>query len=387
VQGTRAPAARLDSIRAGDSDGHATDEISLADSRPLAPSGGRATARRGSGSGALPGSGPPVSSGRRQGGTPGSPARGPRPEATSRLEGNATGGALATSSGGRQAPPAPAPPVLPGPRRRAHLPRPSRLPAASSTGGGATETPCRCRQPRRGRAHTNGRGGFDLPADPHAVARTLAAPPPPVNKMPVFGNDAVGIPPDRVLFVRSIVRAAVKEYFTSYLTWGYQHSQDMEQAITYVELHEPRLAACVRSWGACALLSRAINNKAAHVHARCCSEDAPALSTPSLALGGTSPSRVGASADTVCPARAGTRADATSTGSMPGRSPTGTAGAGQVITGLAVGASPDARVMGGGGGGDGIRDRGGAGGHAGATRRGDAPATRTAEDFFVSISR
>jgi len=205
--------------------------------------------------------------------------------------------------------------------------------------------------------------------------------------MPVFENDAVGIPPDRVLFVRSIVRAAVKEYFTSYLTWGYQHSQDMEQAITYVELHEPRLVACVRSWGACALLSRAINNKAAHVHARCCSEDAPALSTPSLALGGTSPSRVGASADTVCPARAGTRADATSTGSMPGRSPTGTAGAGQVITGLVVGASPDARVMGGEGGGDGIRARGGAGGHAGATRRGDAPATRTAEDFFASISR
>jgi len=94
--------------------------------------------------------------------------------------------------------------------------------------------------------------------------------------MPVFGNDAVGIPPDRVLFVRLIVRAAVKECFTSYLTCGCQHSQDMEQAIIYVELHEPHLAACVRSWGACALLSRAMNDKAAHVHARCCSEDAPA---------------------------------------------------------------------------------------------------------------
>ena len=94
--------------------------------------------------------------------------------------------------------------------------------------------------------------------------------------MPVFGNDAVGIPPDRVLFVSSIVRVAVKEYFTSYLTWGYQHSQDMEQAITYVELHDPCLAACVRSWRARAFLSLEINNKAAHVHARCCSEDPPA---------------------------------------------------------------------------------------------------------------
>jgi len=39
-----------------------------------------------------------------------------------------------------------------------------------------------------------------------------------VNKKLFFGNDTVGIPPDRMLFLRSIVRAAVKEYFTSYLT-------------------------------------------------------------------------------------------------------------------------------------------------------------------------
>ena len=208
-----------------------------------------------------------------------------------------------------------------------------------------------------------------------------------MNKMPVFGSDSVGIPADRVLFVRSIVWAAVKDYFTSYLTWGYQHSQDMEQAITYVELHDPRLAAFVRSWRACAFLSLPINNKAAHVHARCCSEDPPASSTPSISLGGKSPSQVGASAETVCPARAGTRADATSTGWMPGRLPIGAAGAGQAITGLAVGASSDARGVGGGGGGDGIRACGGAGGHAGATRRGDAPATRTSEDLFASISR
>ena len=89
----------------------------------------------------------------------------------------------------------------------------------------------------------------------------------------------------------------------------------------------------------------------------------------------------------MCPARAGTRADATSTGSMPGRSPTDAADAVQVTTGLAVGASSDARGVGGGEGEDVIRARGGAGGHAGATRRADAPATRTAEDFFASIIR
>jgi len=66
---------------------------------------------------------------------------------------------------------------------------------------------------RRGRAHTSGRCGFDLPADPGAAARTLEAPPPPLNKMAVYGNDAIGIPLDRERFVRGLVRAAVKEYF------------------------------------------------------------------------------------------------------------------------------------------------------------------------------
>jgi len=64
------------------------------------------------------------------------------------------------------------------------------------------------------------------------AGRTLAAPPPPVNKMPVYGNSAVGIPADSERFVRPVVRAAIKEYFTSCHTWGYQTRQDIEQAVS-----------------------------------------------------------------------------------------------------------------------------------------------------------
>jgi len=64
------------------------------------------------------------------------------------------------------------------------------------------------------------------------AGRTLARPPPPVNKMPVFDNSAVGIPPDSDLFVHSVVGAAIKEYFTSCDTWAYQTRKEIEQAVT-----------------------------------------------------------------------------------------------------------------------------------------------------------
>ena len=107
-------------------------------------------------------------------------------------------------------------------RRRANLPLPSRPPVERRSDGEEADQQCSCKRPRRGRAHTNGRCGFDLPADRHAAVRTLEAPPPPLNNMPVYGNDDVGVPPDRVRYVRGLVRAAVEEYFTSCHTWGYQ---------------------------------------------------------------------------------------------------------------------------------------------------------------------
>ena len=200
------------------------------------------------------------------------------------------------------------------------------------------------------------------------AGRTLAAPPPPINKMPVYGSSAVGIPPDRERFVRSVVRAAIKEYFTSCHTWGYQARQDIEQAVSYVELHEPRLRACVRSWGACALLSRAINNKASY--ARCCCDAAPDSATSSRS------------------AVAGASAGEPGIGSSPAGVVRGAVGAG-----VSVGADARARSRGGGGGMAGADTVAGGDAVVGAARRGGAGTTAarseanaaTATDYFASI--
>jgi len=203
------------------------------------------------------------------------------------------------------------------------------------------------------------------------AGRTVAAPPPPVNKMPVYGNSAVGIPADSERFIRSIVRAAIKEYFTSCHTLGYQTRQDIEQAVSYVELHEPLRRACVRSCGACALLSRAINNKASY--ARCCCDAAPESATPSRSAGS---------------AVAGASAGEPGIGSLPVGADRGAVG-----SGVPVGAGARARE-GGAAGGMAAADTV-AGGYAvvGATRRGGAGTTEarseantaTAMDNFSSI--
>eukprot|EP00168_Porphyra_purpurea_P019960 TRINITY_DN817_c0_g1_i18.p4 TRINITY_DN817_c0_g1~~TRINITY_DN817_c0_g1_i18.p4 ORF type:complete len:108 (+),score=13.05 TRINITY_DN817_c0_g1_i18:603-926(+) len=52
--------------------------------------------------------------------------------------------------------------------------------------------------------------------------------------------------------------------------------------MTYLELHEPRLAVCELSWGACALLSRYANNAAAH-HAKKLARPVAAGQSPAVA--------------------------------------------------------------------------------------------------------
>ncbi|OSX77966.1 hypothetical protein BU14_0126s0005 [Porphyra umbilicalis] len=275
-----APIEGPDSRRASASDGRALGEISDDGLSPNGPRRQRADTSRGADPGARVGSSGVATVGPGRRGARGSTAGGSRPRASAPSATRAAGGRELSAPPRRQAfvssspfGMAPSPPASGSPaaaprggadlRRRANVPRPSRPPVERRSDGEEADHQCSCKRPRRGRAHTNGRGGFDLPDDRHAAVRTLEAPPPPLNNMPVYGNDDVGIPPDRVRYVRGLVRAAVKEYFTSYHTWGYQEWSDMRQAITYVEQQEPRLAICVRSWGACALLSRAINNKAA----------------------------------------------------------------------------------------------------------------------------
>jgi len=65
--------------------------------------------------------------------------------------------------------------------------------------------------------------------------------------------------------LHALVATAAHAYFKPKKTFSDQKRHRMAAAVSYLELHEPRLAVCVRFWGACALLSRKANNKATNV--------------------------------------------------------------------------------------------------------------------------
>lgn len=139
----------------------------------------------------------------------------------------------------------------PTPRPPVQLPRPSRAPRLPPSEGGLAT--------RRRRGHTSGRCGFELSPDPLAARRSIVGPPPAVNKMSI---DALGIPEADKPKLHALVTAAAKEDFKPKKTISEQKRHRMAAAILYLEAHEPRSAVCIRSWGACALLSRKVNNEA-----------------------------------------------------------------------------------------------------------------------------
>ena len=147
--------------------------------------------------------------------------------------------------------------------------------------------------------------------------------------------------------------------------------------MVYVEHHEPRLDACVRSWGACALLSRAINNKAAWARCSC-------QAAASAAIGGHGTSAgVGA-----------TGAESTSAGPPINVADTGSGA--EVVDAAAVSTARRAPGIAGVGSGSGSGAGGGAaaprcGGGGAATGAGATgasaatPGARTAEEFLGVI--
>jgi len=188
-----------------------------------------------------------------------------------------------------------------------------------------------------------------------------------------YSNEAIGIPQ----FVRGLCRAAENDDNTGWHTWGHQEKKDEALAVVYVEHHEPRLAACVRSCGACALLSRAIYNNAAC--ARCSFKVAlrEADGSHGISAGvqakGSETTHAGLQIDN---ADAGCCAEvvAVAAGSKTRRAP-GIAGAG-----------PARRT--GAGGGASVPNRGGRGAAAGAGANGARAATsgaRPAEEIFDLI--
>jgi len=84
-----------------------------------------------------------------------------------------------------------------------------------------------------------------------------------VNRMKVFGSAALGIPISNAQRLRGLDRWAAAEFVKGERqTFCTQNRDVPEQEVTRLELDEPRLAVCVRSWEACALLSRTANNAA-----------------------------------------------------------------------------------------------------------------------------
>eukprot|EP00168_Porphyra_purpurea_P019959 TRINITY_DN817_c0_g1_i17.p2 TRINITY_DN817_c0_g1~~TRINITY_DN817_c0_g1_i17.p2 ORF type:complete len:159 (+),score=23.80 TRINITY_DN817_c0_g1_i17:405-881(+) len=99
--------------------------------------------------------------------------------------------------------------------------------------------------------------------------------------MRVVGASENGIPPDQTLRVRQLSRSAAT-HFDKAVPFCDQRRHVIASAMTYLELHEPRLAVCELSWGACALLSRYANNAAAH-HAKKLARPVAAGQSPAVA--------------------------------------------------------------------------------------------------------
>jgi len=120
---------------------------------------------------------------------------------------------------------------------------------------------------RRGRGVTHGRMGFVLDEDLNAARRVGSVPDraASVNRMRVVGVAAVGIP-DKEMDVRHLLHVThlAATHFNKTKPFCQQERLVLGHAIAYLELQEPRVAVCVHSWGAYALLSRLSNNRSEH---------------------------------------------------------------------------------------------------------------------------
>jgi len=84
-----------------------------------------------------------------------------------------------------------------------------------------------------------------------------------VNRVNFVGASSLGIALADAGRLRALARRAAAEFARGEgerQTFRSQTRAAMEKAIHYLEGNEPRLAVCERSWGACALLSRAATN-------------------------------------------------------------------------------------------------------------------------------
>jgi len=163
----------------------------------------------------------------------------------------------------------------------------------------------------RRKSRTNGRLGFDLENGPNSARCTVAVTGGAINRMPIFDNPAVGISSAEKTQLQSLARQAAR-FFDPVVTFCQQSRADMTTTMAFLALKEPRLGVCERSWGACTLLSKAANNRAAYIAAK-------AACAAAKDAGGAKDAGAARAADAAREAAAARRADAT--GAAPAAAP------------------------------------------------------------------
>jgi len=135
---------------------------------------------------------------------------------------------------------------------------------------------------------------FVLEIDSHAASWSVEMPKncASINRMSVFNEPALGISSADKKHLRLKTSSAI-EYCQKDRLFCQQARHIFAGAITYLELHEPCLALCVRSWGSCSLLSMRVNNAYEHHRRmgakRLAAGDPPAVAQPPQAPAAQAP--------------------------------------------------------------------------------------------------
>jgi len=102
----------------------------------------------------------------------------------------------------------------------------------------------------------NGRGGVDLGGD-----RPVPPPNPKISTISIFKKGLLGMTQDDHRRMRKYLASPIDKILCCTLPLCQQDGDRLRSAVVYLEEREARLAVCEFSWGACAILSRALQNR------------------------------------------------------------------------------------------------------------------------------
>jgi len=91
--------------------------------------------------------------------------------------------------------------------------------------------------------------------------RAVEAPRPVIAKINVLKEGDLGLGEADRVRLRRYVAFAIQHILGSTESFFSHEDDKQRRAVAYLEEREPRLAVCVSSWGACALLSRGLQHR------------------------------------------------------------------------------------------------------------------------------